>query len=240
MQNKRSEIAFFDRFASGQPYNVFTDASTDEIARKCIELGEFKPGYSIADLGCGSGAFTKLLLEHGLHCQGLDLSYRLLRLGLRENPTLTFLQGDVESLPFAANSLDGIVLSGLIHHLPDPSACAREAFRVLKPGASFVAFDPNRHNPFMWLYRDRSSPLYSSKGVTENERPVVASQVARIFSAAGFQVSSHFVSGLKYRYVASAFARLVLPVYNFVDSMLFRPGVLQRFRAFVFTRGSKC
>ena len=38
----------------------------------------------------------------------------------------------------------------------------------------------------MWLYRDRSSPFYSSVGVTENERPVLAREVAAIFERAGF------------------------------------------------------
>ena len=45
---------------------------------------------------------------------------------------------------------------------------------MLRPGGRFVAFDPNRMNPFMCLYRDRSSPFYSPVGVTENERPVLA------------------------------------------------------------------
>ena len=81
-------------------------------------------------------------------------------------------------LPFATASFDGILLSGIVHHLPDPKRCAAEVFRVLRPGGRFVAFDPNRMNPFMWLYRDRSSPFYSSVGVTENERPVLAKAVA--------------------------------------------------------------
>ena len=95
-------------------------------------------------------------------------------------PDLEFLEGDAEHLPFPSSSLDGVLLSGLVHHLPDPSRCAAEVFRVLKPGGAFVAFDPNRMNPFMYLYRDRSSPFYSSVGVTENERPVLAQQVAAV------------------------------------------------------------
>ena len=56
----------------------------------------------------------------------------------------------------------------------------------------------------MWLYRDPASPFYSSLGVTVNERPVLARQVAAVFERAGFEVSSHYLSGLAYRYVASA------------------------------------
>ncbi|HEY5837444.1 MAG TPA: hypothetical protein VIT19_00310 [Pyrinomonadaceae bacterium] len=44
-------------------------------------------------------------------------------------------------------------------------------------------------NPFMWLYRDRSSPFYSSDEATENEQPVLAHAVAAVFGSAGFDVS---------------------------------------------------
>ena len=53
---------------------------------------------------------------------------------------------------------------------------------MLKPnGGRFVAFDPNRMNPFMWLYRDRASPFYSSVGVTENDCAVLAVADRRVF-----------------------------------------------------------
>ena len=131
------------------------------------------------------------------------------------------------------------MLSGLVHHLPDPSRCAAEVFRILRPGGNFVAFDPNRMNPFMYLYRDRSSPFYSAVGVTENERPVLAPEIATVFRKAGFRVGTEYLSGLKYRYIASSRMRRLLPLYNLIDNMLFAPSFMQRFRAFVLTFGKK-
>ena len=85
------------------------------------------------------------------------------------------------------------LLSGLLHHLPDPARCVAEVFRVLKPGGTFVAFDPNRMNPFMYLYRDHSSPLYSPVGVTENERPGAGlHRIAAVFKNAGFTVGTDY------------------------------------------------
>lgn len=91
----------------------------------------------------------------------------------------------------------------------------------------------------MYLYRDRSSPFYSSQGVTENERPVLAHEVRRVFSEAGFDVVCDYLSGLKYRYVASSVARHLLPVYNALDAALFSPPMLRTLRAFVVTVGFK-
>jgi hypothetical protein len=60
-----------------------------------------------------------------------------------------------------------------------------------------------------------------------------------VFARAGFDVSSHYLSGLAYRYVASARARLVLPVYNIIDAALFGLPFMQRLRPFVLTIGEK-
>ena len=75
--------------------------------------------------------------------------------------------------------------------------------------------------------------------MTENERPVLAHAVAAVFQRAGFTVSSHYLSGLAYRYVASSRARLVLPIYNWIDATVFGLGIMERLRPFVLTAGEK-
>lgn len=127
----------------------------------------------------------------------------------------------------------------MVHHFPDPSRCAAEVGRVVRRRGRFMAFDPNCMNPVMWLYRDDASPFYSPVGVTENERPVLAGEVAAVFTRAGFDVSSHYLSGLAYRYVASARARLALPIYNVIDTALFGLPFMRRLRPFVLTVGEK-
>jgi ubiquinone/menaquinone biosynthesis C-methylase UbiE len=220
-------------------YDVFTPESNLRLIETCMRVAGLKRGARIADLGCGSGVFTGLLHELGFKPVGLDISPKLIALGRNRYPDLEFLEGDAEHLPFPPSSLDGVLLSGLVHHLPDPSRCAAEVFRVLKPGGAFVAFDPNRMNPFMYLYRDRSSPFYSSVGVTENERPVLALQVAAVFRKSGFKVGTDYVSNLSYRYLASSKLRWLLPAYNAIDRMLFAPNFMRSMRSFVLTYGEK-
>jgi ubiquinone/menaquinone biosynthesis C-methylase UbiE len=239
VQDKSKEIEFFDRHAAADDYNVFTETANARLIDSFVRLTRLGPGARIADLGCGSGVFTNMLAERGYEAQGIDISSKLIGLARRKYPKLTFMEGDVEALPYADSSLHGVLLSGLVHHFPDPSRCAAETFRVLRRGGRFMAFDPNRANPFMYLYRDKSSPLYSSRGVTENERPVIASEVVRVFSNAGFVVSTDYLGSLAYRYIASPAMRTLLPVYNFLDDMLFRPQAVQHLRPFVLTYGEK-
>lgn len=238
-QNKRQEIAFFDAHAGGDAYDVFTPQASARLVEAFVRLSGLPAGARVADLGCGSGAFTHLLAQARYECVGLDLSTKLLALGRGKYPSLDFIAGDIEQLPFVDGSLDGVLLSGVVHHLPEPSRCAAEVYRVLRAGGRFVAFDPNRMNPFMWLYRDRASPFYSPVGVTANERPVLARDIAAVFARAGFTVSSHYLAGLSYRYVASSWARFLLPIYNALDAAVFGLDLMERLRPFVLTAGSK-
>ena len=239
VQDKQEEIAFFDGHAAADDYNVFTPEATDRLIDAFVELSALAPGARVADLGCGSGTFTALLERKGYDCVGLDISTKLLVVGRRKYPGIEFVEGDIERLPFPDASFDGVLLSGVVHHFPDPSRCAAEVWRVLRPKGRFVAFDPNRRNPFMWLYRDRASPFYSPLGVTANERPVIAGEVAATFERAGFTVSSHYLGSLAYRYVASPRARLLLPIYNAIDAAVFSPRFMERLRPFVLTSGVK-
>lgn len=217
-QNKEKEIAFFNAHAENDEYDVFQPESNERLIATVIRLGGWAHGAGIADLGCGSGIFTERLRRAGYSAIGVDISRKLIELGRIKHPEAALVEGDAENLPFESGRLDGVLLSNLVHHFPDPSLLATEVHRILKPGGRFVAIDPNRLNPFMWLYRDRASPFYSAIGVTENERPILARQAANVFRAQGFRVRTDYLAGLSYRYVASRRARTLLPIYNFIDN----------------------
>jgi ubiquinone/menaquinone biosynthesis C-methylase UbiE len=238
-QNKDSEIAFFDSHGASDAYDVFSPETNERLIDNFVRLSGLPAGARVVDLGCGSGVFTNVLHQRGYRCSGVDLSPNLIKIARGKYSGIEFIEGDIEHLPFPDDYFDGVLLSGVLHHLPELSRCANEVMRILKPGGRYVAFDPNRMNPFMYLYRDRSSPFYSPVGVTENERPVLAGEVAKIFCRAGFRVGSDFLSGLKYRYIASGKVRWLLPLYNSIDSILFAPGFMRRFRAFVLSYGEK-
>lgn len=239
IQDKQKEIEFFDAHADADEYDVFTPKANARLIGAFKRLTGLPRGAKVADLGCGSGAFTEMLRREGYDAVGVDISPKLVAVGKSKYPGLNLVEGDVEHLPFETGSYDGVLLSGLVHHFPDPRKCAAETFRILKSGGRFMAFDPNRLNPFMYLYRDRTSPFYSSVGVTENERPVLPFQVARVFKDAGFTVSTDYLAGLAYRYVASEKTRIILPIYNFIDRTIFNLGLMKPLRPFVLTSGEK-
>jgi|PersoiStandDraft_1058852.scaffolds.fasta_scaffold29213_3 2-polyprenyl-3-methyl-5-hydroxy-6-metoxy-1,4-benzoquinol methylase len=76
-QDKAKEIAFFDRFATTDDYDVFMPEEKARNIDAVVRLGELKRGLRIADLGCGSGAFTAPLHERGFQPEALDISSKL-------------------------------------------------------------------------------------------------------------------------------------------------------------------
>src|SRR5262249_33067481 len=99
-QKKNAEIEFFDKHADQGDYNVFTEAASRKIIDAFVSCTGLAPPARIVDLGCGSGAFTQLLLDVGFGVEGIDLSPRLIALARRLHPRIAFREGDVETLPF--------------------------------------------------------------------------------------------------------------------------------------------
>ncbi len=107
---------------------------------------------------------------------------------------------------------------------------------MLRPGGRFVAFDPNRMNPFMYLYRDRSSPFYSPVGVTAERAAGARARDRRACSARpAFASETDISSNLRYRYRRIRPCALAAAGLQCVDAALFAPGFMRRFRAFVLT-----
>jgi len=129
-QDKQKEIAFFDRHAAADDYDVFTPQSSARLVDAFVKLTGLPPGARVIDLGCGSGTFTALLARAGFDSVGLDISAKLVAVGRRKHPQIEFVAGDIERLPFPAASFDGALCTTSPTPRPArprPSACCARA-----------------------------------------------------------------------------------------------------------------
>src|SRR6476660_9628120 len=110
-QDKQSEIAFFDGHAAADAYDVFSPATNERLIDAFVALSRLPSGSRVADLGCGSGVFTDVLQRRGFRCSGLDLRPNLIEIARARFRDVEFVEGDVERLPFADASFDGVLLS---------------------------------------------------------------------------------------------------------------------------------
>lgn len=97
-------------------------------------------GTQVGDVGCGTGRLEPFLAAQGLAPRGVDLSPGMVTVARRDQPRFSFEVADVRDLPFADESMAGLVCwYSLMYLAPDdrPRAFA-ELARVTKPGGYLV------------------------------------------------------------------------------------------------------
>lgn len=98
------------------------------------------PRPVVADVGAGTGMFSGALAAHTGRVVGIDPSPAMLREATRisTGDGVGYVAGDAAALPLADACVDLVLLSRVVHHLPDRRRCAREVARVLRPGGVAV------------------------------------------------------------------------------------------------------
>lgn len=116
---------------------------TGTTAPHLVRFAGIRAGAKVLDVACGTGVVALTAARTGATVQGLDLTPELVQRA-RENASLmklsvSFEQGDAESLPFPDESFD-VVVSQFGHMFaPRPEVAIKEMLRVLKPGGT-IAF----------------------------------------------------------------------------------------------------
>jgi SAM-dependent methyltransferase len=108
---------------------------TYEAALARVDL---KPGQRVVDIGCGAGAFLRLVTGRGARTFGLDASEALIELARTRLPDADLSVGEMEALPYEDDTFDLVTGFNAFFFANDMVAALREAGRVAKPGAPVV------------------------------------------------------------------------------------------------------
>ncbi len=103
-----------------------------------------QPGLRWADIGCGNGAFSQLIVDrcHPSEVQGIDPSEGQLAFA-RTRPAARlakFQQGDAMALPFGDGSFDVAIMALVIFFVPQPAKGLAEMTRVVRAGGTIAAY----------------------------------------------------------------------------------------------------
>lgn len=116
---------------------------TEELLPNFLSGTGLKEGMRIADIGCGTGAFTRYLykgLNEKSEVIGIDMDESFISFCNKQKEMmelgdkLIFQVGDAYHLPFEDSSLDGITDHTLMVNLREPDKFIDEELRVLKAG----------------------------------------------------------------------------------------------------------
>jgi SAM-dependent methyltransferase len=95
-------------------------------------------GQEVLDVGCGAGAFLRIVADRGGVPHGLDASDALIAFARKRLPGADLRRGEMEALPWEADSFDLVTGFNSFFFANDMIAALREAGRVAKPGAPVV------------------------------------------------------------------------------------------------------
>jgi SAM-dependent methyltransferase len=123
-------------------------AEDRDSIRRLVELCAFEPGALVVDVATGAGYNAFAFAHAGVRIVPTDPTHEMLlatrdgwakRFGDTARPAL--VETWAEALPFAADSLDGVIAHRAPHQFADAGAWASEAARVVKPGGVFALAD---------------------------------------------------------------------------------------------------
>jgi ubiquinone/menaquinone biosynthesis C-methylase UbiE/uncharacterized protein YbaR (Trm112 family) len=138
-----------------QTDKIWHEEVTDLTQRFLLETGE-NAGYfnhkTVLDVGCGHGIMTSKIASLSGFAVGIELS-KAVEKAYEENnnPAAFYVQGDLQFLPFEANSFDVLYSSGVIHHTNDTQKSLSLISTTLKKNGLIC----------LWLYHPQTSRIHN-------------------------------------------------------------------------------
>ena len=108
------------------------------IYRKVLQQLNLSPDTLLLDAGCGSGIFSHLAAKTGAQVIGVDAAPGLLDIARLRNPGISFLEEDLESLPFSEGTFHVVTGFNSFQYAGQFESALLEAKRVLKQKGRLV------------------------------------------------------------------------------------------------------
>ena len=105
----------------------------------------YAQGREVLEVGCGPGMGLGYLVQQARLLIGGDYSPALLGLAQRHyGHRIPLLRLDAHSLPFGDGAFDLVILYEAIYYLYQPEQFVADAWRVLRPGGTFLVSTANK------------------------------------------------------------------------------------------------
>jgi ubiquinone/menaquinone biosynthesis C-methylase UbiE len=146
---------------------VFFHGYADDLAGRL----SLKPGMRVLETACGTGLVTRRLLDrmrgHGT-LVATDLNEAMIAYGRShisaEPGSIEWQTADATKLPFPDHFFDAVVCQFGLMFFPDKAAGIGEAFRVLRPGGTYLfnVWDVMARNPIARITHETVASFFPS------------------------------------------------------------------------------
>ncbi len=127
--------------AIGQSYSKFRLPDPRIVSLLIEQLGVAK-GSIVADIGAGTGSYSRAIAEQGFFTYAVEPS-AVMREQAIKHSRVKWFTGCAENLPLPTSSVDAVICVLAIHHFSDLAKAFREMERVAKIGSFVIlTFDP--------------------------------------------------------------------------------------------------
>lgn len=112
------------------------------LTKRLIDACAFRQKAKVADVGCGTGITVQYLRdEYGISATGVDISATRLQQGRARTAGLRLIRAAAEALPFANDSLDGVLMECSLSVMQNADQVLAEVGRILLPGGKLGITD---------------------------------------------------------------------------------------------------
>jgi demethylmenaquinone methyltransferase / 2-methoxy-6-polyprenyl-1,4-benzoquinol methylase len=143
-QSKRLMRQMFGEIAPRYDFvtRIFSYGMDSRWKRQAVARAPLPSDALVLDLACGTGDFSKLVLEKLPQSRPVaaDLTEPMLRLA-RQRGIANAVCADAEGLPFADAMFDCVFVGYGLRNFPHLSVAVQEIARVLRPGGCVVTLD---------------------------------------------------------------------------------------------------
>lgn len=145
-------VSAYARSRPGYPAAIF-EALRDLAGRPLA-------GSRVADVGAGTGIFSRQLRDHGAAVTAVELSEPMLRQLVADSPGVGAVLGSANALPLRTGSVDFVTFAQAWHWV-DPELAVPEVLRVLDTGGALACVwnKPITDAPWRLGYNDRIREL---------------------------------------------------------------------------------
>jgi SAM-dependent methyltransferase len=150
------------------------------------EFSTFAPGSRALEVGCGVGHYLQKLSQHGFSPVGVEPAAAMRNAAIRNNPQVTVLDGEAESLPFDDGTFDLAIAVEVIRYFPNPRGALREMARVTRKGGKVIVTAAPRYSLNGYVLLNKITSRLSVPTFTKVRHSFMSVREARaIMAAAG-------------------------------------------------------